>query len=48
MLSFSHEISWTRSWTKLSQFLGVFLPTLLNEIGLGSSEEKRVANADRK
>ena len=25
---FSHEMSWMRSWTKLSQFLRVFLPTL--------------------
>ena len=25
--SFSHEVSWMRSWTQLSQFLRVFLPT---------------------
>ena len=25
---FSHEMSWMRSWTKLSQFLRVFLSTL--------------------
>ena len=25
---FSHEMSWMRSWTYLSQFLGDFLPTL--------------------
>ena len=25
---FSHEVSWMRSWTELSQFLRVFLPTL--------------------
>ena len=27
---FSHEMSWMGSWTKLSQFLRVFLPTLVN------------------
>ena len=25
---FSHEMSWMRSWTSLSQFLRVFLPSL--------------------
>ena len=28
LLSFSHEMSWMRSGTELSQFLKVFLPTL--------------------
>ena len=28
VLSFSHEMSWIRSGTKLSQFLRVFLPAL--------------------
>ena len=31
MLSFSHEMSWMRSGTELSQFLKVFLPTFLFE-----------------
>ena len=26
---FSHEMSWMESWTKLIQFLRVFLPTLI-------------------
>ena len=28
VLSFSHEISWIRSGTEMSQFLRIFLPTL--------------------
>ena len=28
---FSHEMSWMRSGTYMSQFLRVFLPTLLNQ-----------------
>ena len=30
VLSFSHEMSWVRSGTELSQHLRVFLPTLTN------------------
>ena len=29
VLSFSHEMSWTRSGTESSQFLRVFLPTII-------------------
>ena len=32
MLSFPDEMSWIRSGTELSQFLRVFLPTLLSYI----------------
>ena len=32
MLSFSHEMSWMRSGTELSQFLRVFLVTLAKVI----------------
>ena len=30
VLSFSHEMSWKRSGTELSQFLRIFLPPLAN------------------
>ena len=32
VMSFSHEMSWMRSGTKLSQFLRVFLPTFIEDI----------------
>ena len=33
--TFPHEISWMRFWTKLSQYLRVFLPTLNNCLEAG-------------
>ena len=36
---FSHEMSWMRSWTKLSQCLRGFLPTLLIFVILNSKIE---------
>ena len=33
---FSHEMSWMRSWTELSQFLIIFLPSLVRNQAFGA------------